>query len=118
MRSAVSLLLIYFFVSFSSAAQTDNVSAGRALQFDGINDYINLGNIYDNLTLPVTVSSWVYLENPQGYLNPIFISQDNQDIYNGFWFTVSTSAVDMQIGNGAGYNSPQYRRGKTASVNI
>jgi gliding motility-associated-like protein len=118
MKLRTALLVILLFLSIFSSAQTDPVGSGRAIQFDGIDDYINLGNIYDDLTLPITVSAWVYLENPQGYLNPIFISQDNQDIYNGFWFTVSTTAVDMEIGDGMGHDSPEFRRGKTATVNI
>lgn len=116
------LFFLFFSVSIfaysASVAQTDNIGSGRAIRFDGLDDYVNLGNIYDGLTLPITVSAWVYLENPQGYLNPIFISQDNEDIYNGFWFTVSTTAVDMQVGDGAGHDSPLYRRGKTANVSI
>ena len=38
-----------------SSAQTDAVGPGRALRFDGADDYIDLGNIYDDLTLPFTV---------------------------------------------------------------
>jgi gliding motility-associated-like protein len=98
------------------AAQTDPVGSGRALRFDGIDDYVELGNIYDDLVLPFTISAWINLNGAGAH--PIFISQDNAPLYNGFWFFVSTTNLWIEYGDGLGDNNPAFRRGKTGSVTI
>src|SRR5687767_1418326 len=108
------LLLIFLVASFSLSAQIDPVGSGRALSFDGINDYVDLGNIYDDLQLPITISAWVYIDN--ALPGPIFTSQDNSNIYNGFWFFVSNSAISFEYGDGLGGNNPVFRRGKISPV--
>jgi gliding motility-associated-like protein len=96
-------------------AQNDSKGSGRALQFDGINDYVDLGNIYDDLDFPFTVSAWVKLE-PGETGGPVFVSQNNQPIYNGFWFFVSPTSVAIEYGDGRGENQPAFRRGKSAAI--
>lgn len=115
----IRLLVVIFLClnSFPGHAQTDQVGSGRALSFNGVNQYVNLGNIYDDLELPITISAWVKLDgNPGGF--PIFASQDNSDLYNGFWFFVTPNIVLIEIGDGFGNNLSSFRRGKTASVTI
>jgi len=110
-----SVLLVFPFLSFSQ----DHVGSGRALQLDGVDDYVNLGNIYDNVTLPVTVSAWVKLDpSMPTQIAPIFVSQDNSALYNGFWLGVSATTVFMEYGDGFGENNPAYRRGKSVAVSI
>jgi len=89
----------------------------RTLIFDGVDDYIDLGNIYDNLSLPVTISAWIWLDpNAPDGLIPIFDSQDGLDVYNGFNFITSKfSVVGAQYGDGEGSNNSYYRRAKSAS---
>jgi len=111
------LLPILFFATISSYAQTDNVGSGRALSFNGVNQYIDLGNIYDDLNLPITVSAWIKLDGTTGPL-PILVTQDNNDLYNGLWFMVSTTTLWIEIGDGQGTNLPDFRRGKAAAVNF
>lgn len=111
------LLPILFFTTISSYAQTDNVGSGRALSFNGVNQYVDLGNIYDNINLPITVSAWIKLDGSSGAF-PILTTQDNTDLYNGFWFFVSSSNLMFEIGDGLGSNNPAFRRGKIASVDI
>jgi len=96
--------------------QLDQTGSGRALLFDGTDDYIDLGNIYDDLALPVTVSVWVNMSPGAAYAFPIFNSQDNLPLYNGVTFIVSSSAFSIQYGDGMGENDPFYRRGKSASL--
>lgn len=98
-------------------SQVDNVGSGRALNFNGINQYVDLGNIYDDLALPITVSAWVKLDGSAGAF-PILVTQDNNDIYNGFWFFVSRTNVWLEIGDGLGHDLPAFRRGKVATVDI
>jgi gliding motility-associated-like protein len=99
-----------------SAQPFDEVSSGRAIEFDGIDDYINLGDKYDDLSLPLTISAWVKVASGETYAFPIFNSQDNLPIYNGFTFAVSATAVSIQYGDGRGEDNPAFRRGKSASI--
>ena len=89
----------------------------RTIIFDGVDDYIDLGNIYDNLALPVTISAWIWLDpNTADGLIPIFDSQDGLDVYDGFNFLTSNfSVVGAQYGDGVGSNNSAYRRAKSAS---
>ena len=88
----------------------------RTLVFDGVDDYIDLGNIYDNLALPVTISAWIWLDpTVKDGLIPIFDSQDGVDVYNGFNFITSNySIAGAQYGDGFGSNNSYYRRAKSA----
>src|SRR5690606_18267885 len=74
---------------------------------------IEFGDIYDDLTLPFTISVWVYVEPHGGALHPIFTTQDNSVAYYGFDFLTSTTPhVGIQYGDGRGGNHPNYRRAR------
>lgn len=98
-------------------AQNDPVGSGRAISFDGVNDYLDFGNIYDDLELPFTISAWVYIDNTADLPGPVFTTQDNDpNIYNGFWFFVSTNSIIFEFGDGLGSDNPAFRKGKIAPV--
>ena len=91
--------------------------SNRTILFDGVDDYIDLGNIYDNVTLPLTISAWIWLDPNAmaGSLIPIFDSQDGLAKYNGFNFLTSTASIaGVQYGDGLGENNSIYRRAKSA----
>lgn len=107
------LLLLLVHCSLQTFSQIDSISSGRAIRFDGIDDYIDLGNLYDDFGYPFTVSAWVYFDdNDTG--GPVLVSQDNAPLYNGFWFFVSPNRFSIEYGDGFGENLPAYRRGKYA----
>lgn len=106
-----------FFVGLRLNAQTDNVGSGRAVHFNGINNYIDLGNRYNDVKLPVTISAWIHLSSSVSNWAPVFVSQDNAPVYNGFWLIVQPNLIGVGYGDGTGENLPQFRRSKTASVN-
>ena len=110
--------IVWYFIScaLASAQPFDNVGSGRAIQFDGVNDYINIGDEYDDLNLPLTISVWVNVSSDMTYAFPIFNSQDNTPLYNGFTFAVSPTAFSIQYGDGGGEDNPAFRRGKSASI--
>ena len=92
--------------------------SNRAILFDGVDDYIDLGNIYDDLALPLTISAWIWLDPtaPDNTTIPIFDSQDGLPLYNGFNFLTSTTSVaGVQYGDGLGENHFIYRRAKAAT---
>ena len=105
-----------FLISTSSFCQVDNVGAGHAINFDGLDDYIDLGNIYDNLNLPITISAWVYVDPSSTLPGPVFTSQDNDELYNGFWFFAAKSEIIFEYGDGLGANNPAFRKGKIAGM--
>jgi hypothetical protein len=96
-------------------SQTDMVGAGRALSFDGVDDYVRYGDVYHDVNLPFTVSAWVYID-PSGGVSPIFCTNDNPTVYKGFIFFVSPTVLACEFGDGTGGNNPLYRRGKIAQV--
>lgn len=97
-------------------AQMDRAGSGRAIKFDNTDDYIDLGNVYDDLRFPVTISAWVYVEPSTQYILPIFATQDNAPIYNGLWFCLSGTNLFVEYGDGRGQQNSAYRRGKSASI--
>ncbi|HTH55594.1 MAG TPA: LamG-like jellyroll fold domain-containing protein [Cyclobacteriaceae bacterium] len=115
------LLTGFFFVALFGltplfvTAQIDNVGSGRAIQFDGVDDYIDYGSVYHDLNLPFTISAWVYLD-PSSGPSPIFTTNDNDQIYRGFWFFISPTDLWCEFGDGTGGNQSGFRRGKQASL--
>src|SRR5688500_15499274 len=99
--------------------QIDVVGSGRAILFDGVDDYVDLGDIYDNIALPTTMSAWIYVEPEEQPIQlPIFDSQDNLSTYNGFTLLTSTLPhVGFSMGDGRGGNNPAYRRARAGYFN-
>jgi hypothetical protein len=98
------------------AQPTDDVGPGKAIRFDGVDDYIDLGDVFDDLALPVTISVWVNVDPGSAYAYPIFNSQDNLPLYNGVTFLASAQGISIQYGDGRGENNPSFRRGKSATI--
>lgn len=108
--------MLLLLVSLRLLGQVDTIGSGRAVRFDGTDDYIDLGNIYDDIQFPLTISAWIYVEPSSKYIMPIFASQDNASLYNGFWFCLSATNLFFEYGDGRGEQSSAYRRGKSAPV--
>ncbi|MBL0741348.1 gliding motility-associated C-terminal domain-containing protein [Chryseolinea lacunae] len=108
------LILLLLLSAIQSFCQVDNVGAGRAISFDGVDDYIDFGNIYDDVALPITVSFWAYIDPSITALVPIFDNQDGSSVYNGFAVVASHVHVGMTYGDGKGGNNPAFRRSKAA----
>jgi hypothetical protein len=92
----------------------------RAISFDGVDDYIDMGNIYDDLQIPFSVSAWVWIDTsvPDDVLIPIFVTEDGADVYNGFTFATSTTShIGITYGDGLGSNNVAYRRSKSSYFN-
>jgi hypothetical protein len=89
---------------------------GSAYHFDGVNDHIDLGNILDDIQMPLTVSAWVKMDPDGGMYYPVLITQDNLPLYNGFDFLVNKNMVGISYGDGKGENHPMFRRGKSATT--
>jgi len=111
MKGFVVALLATCCLCYSAIGQMDAIGSGRAIRLDGVDDYVDLGNILDNLVFPFTISAWVNVD-PTATSGPLFVSQDNASIYNGFWFYATPSTIWMEYGDGRGDGNPAFRRGK------
>jgi hypothetical protein len=101
------LFILVSWLSLEVQGQRDDIGSGRAVFFDGIDDYVDLGDSYDALQLPVTVSAWINLDPQVSNWAPVFISQDNTEVYNGFWLIVMPTSISIGYGDGEGQNNPQ-----------
>jgi len=110
------LILAFIFLHYQVRAQIDSVGSGHSIRFDGFDDYIDMGNIYDNLQFPITISAWVFVEPSSNYILPIFVTQDNTPIYNGFWFCLSATNLFIEYGDGRGEQNDAFRKGKSAPL--
>jgi hypothetical protein len=89
-------------------------NTNRAISFDGVDDFIDLNNIYDDVALPVTISSWVKLAETSSLKSPIFDSQDGNTAYSGFHMFIGyMSHLSGDYGDGKGGNSSMFRRSAT-----
>jgi hypothetical protein len=116
--AVLTLSSAFFLTACKDDLQDVPIKENMAILFDGVDDYIDLGNIYDDLALPVTISAWVWLDPtaPDNTAIPIFDSQDGLPVYNGFNFLTSkTSVAGVQYGDGLGENNIIFRRAKSAT---
>ncbi len=112
----MKFILPLFFISLSGFSQIDSIGSGHAISFDGVNDYIEIGSHYHNLSLPISASAWIKFEQGATSLFPIFVTNDNTNfMYRGFWFYATPTELLAEIGDGAGGYNPAFRRGLAAN---
>lgn len=113
-----SFLCTFFFLVLDHVcmSQTDNVGAGRAMRFDGVDDMVVFSDVNHDLTLPFTVSAWLLMDPSVTYPVPIFVTNDNDPTYRGFWFFISNSLIWCEFGDGTGGSNPAFRKGKRATI--
>ncbi|MHC4912688.1 MAG: LamG domain-containing protein [Planctomycetota bacterium] len=86
---------------------------GGALEFDGVDDYVDVGNDPSlKPSLPVTVSAWIKLSG-SGKLQRVVSTGEQVPTYYGVWLELlSTDRVHIGFGDGTGSASQAYRRSK------
>jgi hypothetical protein len=92
--------------------------SGSALQFDGVNDYVNLGLDPDlQPALPVTISTWIKLEN-LGQNQYILDLDKELGWHSGIWFFVrDENSLTIGYGDG-GSSGPWSRRSKVGTSTL
>lgn len=72
---------------------------GGALSLDGTSGYVDLGESFNSLTYPFTVSAWVRVDgrSNNGPDMPIFVTDDDGATYTGFQFMVETETPTYQL---------------------
>ncbi len=111
----------YFFLvaclifSLYASAQTDNNGPGRSIGFNS-GGYIDVGDAYNDITFPFSLSVWVKLSPSQNDIAAIFASEEGSFEYRGFWLRVTKTNIGLGWGDGLGGNFAAYRRVKAAEV--
>ncbi len=86
----------------------ENGTANGAIYLDGVDDYVSLGDVLNNVPLPITVTAWVNLRDADSE-NPILVT-DNSQAYYGNRYSVNPSLQTYQhFGNGGGASSASRR---------
>ena len=111
-----SVIFILLIEQTLCSQSIDAVGSGHAISFDGVDDFIDFGDIYSDLALPFTISSWVYLDTDNNQPAPVFSNRNCDPIYTGFRLIVNNNVISLEYGDGLGGNNPTFRRGKQATV--
>lgn len=88
----------------------------KAYSFDGNGTYIRYSDTLNDINIPFTISTWVWMEKPYWF----FTSDDNivdSGNYAGFWFGLPGGKLDIGYGDGTGDRSGN-RRSKTSFLEI
>jgi hypothetical protein len=114
MKTFSKYLLLSAVLLIVSCKEDDPEKINRAISFDGVDDYIDLGNIYDEATLPITFCAWIKVDPAKESQTPVFVSQDNGSLYKGFWVVINPTSLFTGYGDGLGENNPAFRRDKSS----
>ncbi|MGH9785471.1 MAG: LamG domain-containing protein [Terriglobia bacterium] len=91
---------------------------GQAFSFDGIDDYVDFGDVLNSLAVPFTIEGWIRISGTQDYQD-IFNSDDTGSVssgnYFGFWFRIYQRRVEVTYGDGTGAG-PGDRRTKYSAM--
>ncbi len=88
--------------STGATAQTITVTTNtdNALMFDGVDDYVNLGDVLDVTALPYTTEAWVYWKGSSNPFSEIF----TKDLVQAVAIT-SANELHANFGNGTSWSS-------------
>jgi len=100
-----------------SVMSTDRFgNLNSAAIFDGLNDYIDIGNsLVLKPAFPMTIMAWVRLDQTEN--QQFFTNNFDNDVYYGIWFSTNyESKLIINYGNGGptGADSRRTRRGTTS----
>ncbi len=92
-------------------------ATGNAVQLAGKTDFVEFGDILSSVSLPVTISAWVWID---GDSNFEIVNTDVDDArYYGVWLQVSpNNTFSASYGDGTGGNGSQYRRSVTSTDGV
>ena len=98
--SATSGILTVVSAGAVSSTFTLNVNTDNALLFDGVDDYVNLGDALDVTSLPYTTEAWVYWKGSSNPFSEIF----TKDVVQSVAIT-SAHQLHANFGNGSTWSS-------------
>ena len=92
-------------------AQSNTIGSGISMAFNGNpNNYVDIGDTYNNLSFPYTIEAWVKLYSFLPSTNIVFASDNSPFAYTGLVLHIkSNGLVDFAFGNNTG-GGPGNRR--------
>jgi len=89
---------------------------GQAFSFDGVDDYVDFGDVLNNITVPFTVEGWIKTPGATGLMG-IFWSDEpgGNSVYAGFWLNLLNNRLSISYGDGGSCFCPNDRRTKTTN---
>jgi len=84
---------------------------GGALELGALGSRVEVGDVLNDLSPPVTFTAWV---RPLGNGGKILFTDTDASVYAGYWFAVQGSALSINLGDGGGFGSGNSRRSKGA----
>lgn len=113
-----AFLLFHSFIFLQ--AQSNFTGSGIALSFNGDADnYINIGDQFNELDFPFTIEAWIKPENFSDPYSTIFVSDNPTEAYYGFWFRLSSAGnLILEMGDGTGGSGSGNRQGRQTSESI
>jgi hypothetical protein len=114
MRQRYVFLLLF---GLSISGFTQEVGSGNTYEFDGVSSQVVYSNIFENLTLPVTLTGWIFLPENIPTSRKVFFASSwpDTDIYSGVWFSIGPNSMAVTYGDGTGTNDDEFRRSTIAS---
>lgn len=111
MHRVLALFLLLIIPSFGISQ--NNIGPGNALDFDGVNDCVDLGQANNNLTYPVTVMAWVKPAVRTSTTATLFASNTHSTNtnYHGIIMSIRSNRLAIGFGNGVGGFTGSGRRG-------
>jgi hypothetical protein len=96
-----------------------------AYSFNGFTDYIEFGDVFNDVFVPFAISAWIY-KDQVGTPNQCIIKSDNYPgtgipYYYGFWLTTVDDAEQTTVGisyGDGGEPDPLNRRSKTSASTL
>lgn len=110
-------LFLLLLGSMARAQSTNNIGSGNALSLDGLDDKVDLGANFNNLSLPVTIMAWVRI-GTSTVIQPIFSSSSHPTDWHGLWMHCSANRIQAGFADGSGGFAPPGRRVKRAFTNF
>ena len=104
---------------YGAALTTDRFGhENSAFSFDGLDDYIEIDSRFDSISIPLSISAWIYKIDNGVNLGVIFTSHDHQDNYFGTWLSYAPNTkMAISYGDG-GSAAPNARRSKISDTII
>ncbi len=98
----------YWSETFSFITEYDDNE--YSLSFDGIDDYVDCGDILNDLVLPASFQ--IYFKLNSSETKTLFITDNgNGTNYNGYWINASTSKIAVSYGDGEWAGNGERRSG-------
>lgn len=91
----------------------------NAVALDGVDGYVDCGDILNDLEMPVTLSAWVNVpEDAEGDGVHLFATDDNADAYFGYHWYVALPDLTVEVKFGGGVLGPTGRRSKHSDAAV